>query len=210
MSTSTAVTPQGRINNVHDRVNALTLRANQPMVCSECSGTHFYVVRAEEFADNGYNSAQIRGISNNQDALYICICGTPVPLKDNAGGKGAESARARFLKSLQVAVEFRKKNSVQALAQGTVSITEHNEVKEQVVTLQEQVEWLMNAVEVLNSPSHADDEDAMDDDEQDGGDAKEIETEIASTTAAKTEQAPAVRKVRGPGKNKADTNAKTV
>lgn len=153
---NTVNAPQGRVSNLHERVNAQSSIANQPMSCV-CGSTHFYTVRAEEFANNGYGSAQLRALSMNTEPLYICICGRPVSLKDSSVSKISEGARARFFRSLQIAVEDQKKSQPQGLAQGFVSIAEYKEALETIEELQTSVAWLMSAVEVLNT-EHEEDE----------------------------------------------------
>lgn len=148
MSTNPAA--QGRTSNVQERFQHLNQKVNTPMQC-ECGSTHFYVVRAEEFADNGYASAQIRSLSTNTEALYLCVCGLPVQLRDSATGKASDGPRGRFLKSLQTAIAHKSKNTPQGLAQGFVSLAEHEEVKADVATAKEQIEWLMSAVEALTA-----------------------------------------------------------
>src|ERR1039458_4065411 len=115
----------GRQTGIQERLHALNTKVNQPMVCGSCGSTHFTLLRAEQFADNGYNSAQIRSLSMNTEPLYVCICGTPVVLKDTSAGKNSDGPRAQFLKSIAAAVEFQQKNQIQGIAQGFVSIAEH-------------------------------------------------------------------------------------
>lgn len=181
---------QGRVTNVQDRVAALTSKVNQPVACA-CGSTHFYQVRAEEYADNGYASAQIRLISNNSEPLYVCICGTPIALKDTVQGK-TDSPRARFLRSLQLGLEFQKKNQPQSLAQGFVSIAEHEEAKATIEELQGKVDWLMSAVEALTETDSEDDEI----DEEAGGTSTTAEPVVP--TAVHSELASG----KGRGKNK--------
>lgn len=198
MSTNNAVV-QGRVNSVHDRVNALTSRVNQPMTCGSCGSTHFYVVRAEEFSDSGYNSAQLRSLTMNQDALYVCLCGAPVPLKDTSVGKGSESGRARFLKSLQLALDYQRKNNTQSLAKGVVSLGEHEELKEQLATVQEQVDWLMSAVEQLSGEET--EEEANGEMDEEASATSKSEPEETPETAASAPKEQTTRR-GGKGKNK--------
>lgn len=149
MSTNLAA-PAGRPSALHDRFQALNTRVNTPMQC-ECGSTHFYVVRAEEFADNGYSSAQIRSLSTNTEALYICVCGRPVTLKDTSQGKNADGPRARFLKSLGAAIEFQKQTSLKDLAKGFISIECRADMDARTDELAEKVEWLMEAVDHLKN-----------------------------------------------------------
>jgi hypothetical protein len=113
----------------------------------ECGSTHFYVVRAEELADNGYSSAQIRSLSTNTEALYICVCGRPVALKDTSQGKN----RARFLKSLGAAIEYHKQTSLKDLAKGFIPIECRADMDARTDELAEKVEWLMEAVDHLKN-----------------------------------------------------------
>jgi hypothetical protein len=153
---STNQAPMGRATNLHERIHQTVTKANAPMSCGACGGTHFNLVRAEEFTDNGYNSATFRSISTNTDPAYVCLCGQPYPMKDSAVGKGSsEGSRARYLKSLSLAIDYRKKQGLSAIADGTVSIAEHQQVVEQVNGLIETVAWLEETVNLLAHPEEA-------------------------------------------------------
>jgi hypothetical protein len=79
------------------------------MVCPNCGGSHFYVVRTEEFANAGYGSAQFRSVSINQEPAYLCLCGKLVVISETGGRAPAVgSARAKFLISMAKAAESRE------------------------------------------------------------------------------------------------------
>ena len=162
--------PQGRPTGLQDRLQTLTSKVNTPMACV-CGSTHFYVVRTAEYADNGYASAQIRVLSQNEEPMHLCVCGRPVTLKDtSAASKNNDGPRARFLKSLQAAIAYQNSTNLQEIAKGFVSIQEHDNTKATIDELRAQVDWLTSVVDVLSG--------------ENAGDEAETETE------SETQQAP--------------------
>lgn len=200
MSTNQA--PMGRQTSLHDRIHQTVAKANAPMVCGACTGTHFTLLRPEEFTDNGYNSATFRSISTNTDPAYICMCGQPYPMKDSAIGKGAaEGSRARYLKSLALAIDYRKRQGLSAIAEGTVSIEEHKLVVEQVNALVETVAWLEETVNLLAHPDEVEETEEGTDDAQ-GTTEQTTETKIpASTTAPATVQKTGAKQANRQNRN---------
>ena len=103
--------------------SAFSQRVTPPMACPSCGSTHFIKALAEEFSNNGYGSAEFRALSFQPLSVYVCLCGTPMPVK----GLTEEchynnTPKGRYLRSLHKAIAHRKAHQPQVLAQGCVSL----------------------------------------------------------------------------------------
>ena len=149
MSTNIAPMNQGRPTLMADRLQSLNDKVNKPMACGTCGGTFFIKLNAERFSNNGYNSAQIKSISANQQPVYVCLCGEPVVIKDTTAGQRADGDRQQLLVSLGLAAAHLKANRVTVVAEGMVSITEHNNSLQTIGEMQTQIDWLTSTVDRL-------------------------------------------------------------
>ena len=140
---------QGRPTLMADRLQSLNDKVNKPMACETCGGTFFIKLNAERFSNNGYNSAQIKSISPNQQPVYICLCGEPVVIKDTTAGHRADGDRQQLLVSLGLAADHLKANRVATVSEGMVSIAEHNNSLQTIGEMQLQIEWLTKTVDSL-------------------------------------------------------------
>jgi hypothetical protein len=136
-----------------DRLQSLNDKVNKPMACETCGGTFFIKLNAERFSNNGYNSAQIKSISPNQQPVYICLCGEPVVIKDTTAGHRADGDRQQLLVSLGLAADHLKANRVATVSEGMVSIAEHNNSLQTIGEMQLQIDYLAQVVDRLLSTS---------------------------------------------------------
>jgi hypothetical protein len=134
-----------------DRLQSLNDKVNKPMACGTCGGTFFIKLNAERFSNNGYNSAQIKSISANQQPVYVCLCGEPVVIKDTTAGQRADGDRQQLLVSLGLAAEHLKANRVSNIAEGFVSVAEHQNDLLTIEEMKGQIDWLVSVVEQLNT-----------------------------------------------------------
>lgn len=137
--------------STHEKPHLVSQRPNQPMVCAACGSTHFIKALAEEFSAGGYSSVEFRPLTAGfqPPSAYVCLCGTPMPVNGVSLGEVRydNTPKGRFLTSLQKAIAFRKAQQPQVLAQGFVSLAEHEELRDQVAMQQDQIERLLDAVE---------------------------------------------------------------
>jgi hypothetical protein len=121
-----------------------------PMTCHSCGSTHFIKTQAEEFSNTGYNSAEFRSLTFQPQSVHVCLCGTPMPMHGlSEECNYGDNPKGRYLSSLHRAIAHRKAHQPQVLAQGCVSLTEHQELRDHVADQQEQIERLLEAVAAL-------------------------------------------------------------
>lgn len=108
--------------------------ANQDKLsCMVCHSTFFYTEHAEQFQAGGYGSAQFRSLSNAPKTILVCIgCGAPVTPMPTYYGKNttADVAEQDFRKSVEAGQKYRKAQSIQNIAQISVSPEELKEVRD--------------------------------------------------------------------------------
>jgi hypothetical protein len=108
------------------------------LTCIECSSTFFYVARAEQFQAGGYNTVEFRSLSNAPKTVLVCVgCGIAVAPKPSYAAKGTVAAEAEgdFIKSFEGGQKYRKARSLDNIVKITASMTELQEVKDQLEML---------------------------------------------------------------------------
>jgi hypothetical protein len=153
LSTSYPPTNQGRPTVMADRLQSLNDKVNKPMACDTCGGTFFIKQYAERFSNNGYNSAQIKSISPNQQPVFICLCGEPVVIKDTSAGQRADGDRQQLLVSLGLAAAHRKETRVSTIADKLATVTEQKIDRQTIAEMQTQMNYLDEAVAQLLASS---------------------------------------------------------
>jgi hypothetical protein len=75
------------------------------LICDNCGGAYFYVVRAEQFQAGGYGESEFRSLTNAPKTVVVCLCGRPVaPRPANyVAGAAAKTAEEVFRKSIEAA-----------------------------------------------------------------------------------------------------------
>jgi hypothetical protein len=192
LSTSYQPPIQGRPTVMADRLQSLNDKVNKPMACEVCEGTFFIKMYAERFSNNGYNSAQIKSISPNQQPVYICLCGEPVVIRDTSAGQRADGDRQQLLVSLGLAAAHRKANRVSTIADSLATLTELNTDRQALSDVQTQLEYLDTAVERLLAASDVEVETETETEGADEPEVLEAGTEAAQTADQTTPNADAV------------------
>jgi hypothetical protein len=110
------------------RVQAATSAVNAPIECPSCGSIFFIEAQAGMYTTSG---AGYRNVNQGPQKVYLCPCGEIMIPSNYASGVPAGSERDLFVQSLKLAIAHRNSNTLDQVAQGTVSLTEHNRLKAQ-------------------------------------------------------------------------------
>ena len=125
---------------------------NQPAVemqkCQDCGGLFFVKSIAQRYQKAGYGSAEFRSTDSMPKNVLQCIgCGALVPPKDQnfARNTVAQMQQEDFTKSVKAGDEYRKNNSMKNVAKIAASVTEVEELRQELAALKKQLQQLVPA-----------------------------------------------------------------
>jgi hypothetical protein len=110
------------------RVQAATSAVNAPIECPSCGSIFFIEAQAGMYTTSG---AGFRNVNQAPQKVFLCPCGEIMIPSNYASGVPAGSERDLFVQSLKLAIARRSSTTLDQVAQGTVSLTEHNRLKTQ-------------------------------------------------------------------------------
>ena len=110
------------------RVQAATSAVNAPTECPACGSIFFIEAQAGMYTTSG---AGFRNVNQTPQKVYLCPCGEIIIPPNYASGVPAGSERDLFVQSLKLAIQRKKENTLDQVAQGTVSLAEHNRLRTQ-------------------------------------------------------------------------------
>ena len=110
------------------RVQAATSAVNAPIECPSCGSIFFIEAQAGMYTTSG---AGYRNVNQGPQKVYLCPCGEIMIPPNYASGVPAGSERDLFVQSLKLAIARRNSTTLDQVAQGTVSLAEHNRLKAQ-------------------------------------------------------------------------------
>ena len=110
------------------RVQAATSAVNAPIECPSCGSIFFIEAQAGMYTTSG---AGYRNVNQAPQKVYLCPCGEIMIPSNYSSGVPAGSERDLFVQSLKLAIARRSSTTLDQVAQGTVSLAEHNKLKAQ-------------------------------------------------------------------------------
>jgi len=110
------------------RVQAATSAVNAPIECPSCGSIFFIEAQAGMYTTSG---AGYRNVNQAPQKVYLCPCGEIMIPSNYSSGVPAGSERDLFVQSLKLAIARRNSTTLDQIAQGTVSLAEHNRLKAQ-------------------------------------------------------------------------------
>jgi len=124
--------------NPANRIAMALSRVNDPVSCPICGGVFFIELSAQLYNGGNYG---MRPISQTPQKIFMCLCGNLTIPGNIRQGVTPGTERGMFIDSFDAAqaVIAQKQVDQNSIARGTPSLSEFNELKDQVEDLERQV-----------------------------------------------------------------------
>jgi hypothetical protein len=107
---------------------------NEPTACKKCGSIYFVEMPAQMYTTGSYG---VRAVSVTAMKVYMCPCGELLVPPGLNNGNQAGGERDLFSQSLNVALEYRAENGVDAAARGFAGIQELQALQAEVQELRD-------------------------------------------------------------------------